>query len=376
VRLWPQKEQERKVRLLIQDMRSKIRGLRLQSSHSKSKSDHWKAATADDLEEGAPIMLLVQDEVGVGVDSNQEQAKETRQVFTTVKSRGHSEQVQAANGMVVDVAQLQVFDTEKSLLADVLNMIDETRGLVNEPFISRQEIAEAYLSNFSVRCGEVIQETILSANRITSETIERLRSETSQFPGASSAKRRIFDEIYKNLADLTKSGQRCGKRMVRYNEPPLVYTTNDHYLVQNIRNNTDHEHQKSAVSSAFTDRKSAEKTELGLIGKEPTQVLLRTLGSAQPWKPNDADAARDQAIKIIHDIEALWKVQVKFITELAAKEIGLIFIAEISERLSEIASTAQQFAVLVKEPEATVREREIKKNNLKILEQALELLSS
>ena len=215
---------------------------------------------------------------------------------------------------------------QECLLEEIKIELDKTRGLRNIIHGDRMPIIEQHANKFSEHYTQVLHEFSEKFLSLIRDSYTKILSDDT-------------NEIYKIplqklqktfLESLITQQQKITEvieRIKSYNQPPIVNSTNEHYLNQLIA--------KMMEGHDFSD-------DMG------------------PCK------------HIYYNIRAFIKDQRKFICEIASKEFQLTLLIENETHFNKLLESSMSILLpLIKDPEKIVRERKILSNKKEVLKQAL-----
>jgi GTP-binding protein EngB required for normal cell division len=364
---WPYSEHEQKMRLLSERMRVKFRNCRIRPLQTSDSPDiPVREVRCNELQCG--------DEVFIEKDDNGDQSTTTSSQATGVKGSRYvskivglceRENVHFTDGSIADLSQIYVPDLQELLLEEVLTIMEE-RPLMNLPFYPAQIVLEKYIANFAVRYGDILTQSAMEAHEIALQSLRTMFNDLETHPSGLKVKQALLEETEAEFECLKVNALKVMERMVAWCQPPLVYTTNEHYLLQNVRE----AEKQSKLDDPLAMLRSLQAK--GTTSVQDIKTLITVL-EASPAAPTDVEVLRDAAIKTIRCLEAFWKVKVKAITEAAASELGLIFCKESRECLRRVGDRAQQYVHLVKETNAMISERKKHRERERVLREAIAL---
>ena len=117
--------------------------------------------------------------------------------------------------------------------------------------------------------------------------------------------------------------------MELWNKPPIVFTSDYHYLIQNMQ-------KKGGLTQKLTDEGAAAKQH-------------------------------------IDTIQAFWKVKVKAIVESFASEASLVFIVEVQGAVDKVLESAHEYIQFIQDPPEVKTQRIKMEQRKKLLEEVLEM---
>ena len=309
-------------------LQCKIKNLRLRAIREVDKGVNiGRKAENEELFEGSEVL------VGVPGEEFLQAA-----VLTSVKGGSEVEYRLTAKTTTGMVARDKVWSTASGperMVQDVRALAQELRGIRNLAHVDPQPIIEAYVTDWASRYETVLKE---AARRVAASakewvdawfSLDTLPVTTAPLVGA------LHEEMHARLAKLDTEALHAMARIVRYNRPPLVLTTNDHYL-----------------ESVYRD----------LVGKD-------TEG-----------ASDDGAAKLLYyRVWAYWKVQVKVVVEVAVKDLFDVYLSMLDDAFEEVVAkfVADEYVSRVSaEPRSQQRERERLEASLGKLREAEQALST
>ena len=240
-------------------LQCKIKNLRLRAIREVDKGVNiGRKAENEELFEGSEVL------VGVPGEEFLQAA-----VLTSVKGGSEVEYRLTAKTTTGMVARDKVWSTASGperMVQDVRALAQELRGIRNLAHVDPQPIIEAYVTDWASRYETVLKE---AARRVAASakewvdawfSLDTLPVTTAPLVGA------LHEEMHARLAKLDTEALHAMARIVRYNRPPLVLTTNDHYL-ESRRACTATWWAKTRREQAMTARPSCFITACGPIGK-------------------------------------------------------------------------------------------------------------
>ena len=212
------------------------------------------------------------------------------------------------------------------LLGEIQEEMNKNRGLRNTIHADRMPIIEKHAQKFSEYYSQVMTKLSKQFYSLLEKTYTEVftsqENEINQIPLG-----KLKKEFWKLLKGQQQKMAQTIDRIQSYNQPPIVNTTNEHYLHQ-------------------------------LIAKMMEGV----------------DFSDDQASckHIYFNIRAFIKDQRKFICEIASKEFQKTLLIECESQFNHLLDTSMEVLTpLIKDPEKIIREREVLGNKKLLLEKAL-----
>ena len=204
--------------------------------------------------------------------------------------------------------------------------MNKNRGLRNTIHADRMPIIEKHAQKFSEYYSQVMTKFLKQFYSLLEKTYTEVftsqDNEINQIPLG-----KLKKDFWKLLRGQQQKMAQTIDRIQSYNQPPIVNTTNEHYLHQLIA--------KMMEGVDFSDDQAACK-------------------------------------HIYFNIRAFIKDQRKFICEIASKEFQKTLLIECESQFNHLLDTSMEVLTpLIKDPEKIVREREVLGNKKLLLEKAL-----
>jgi len=212
------------------------------------------------------------------------------------------------------------------LLGEIQEEMNKNRGLRNTIHADRMPIIEKHAQKFSEYYSQVMNKFSKQFYSLLEKTYTEVftsqDNEINQIPLG-----KLKKDFWKLLKGQQQKMAQTIDRIQSYNQPPIVNTTNEHYLHQLIA--------KMMESVDFSDDQAACK-------------------------------------HIYFNIRAFIKDQRKFICEIASKEFQKTLLIECESQFNHLLDTSMEVLTpLIKDPEKIIREREVLGNKKVLLEKAL-----
>jgi hypothetical protein len=280
-------------------------------------------------------------------DNFDEELEPGQKVYTTfrtkvvdlyvVKQTGDKVSLKRKNGeeiiMRPTITELRSGETSSiKCMVDDIGELARERGMRNLVHADRQSIIAVYAKEFAEYYTDILEDVLEYINTKLNKFYDKVFSvgiNDIAKPGAKYLRRQFERERHEAI----KMSETAIEAMRAHNtDPLLIFTSNDHYL-------------NSLVQKMIRD---------------------------------DIDMASDSggSRHIYHDVRAYIKVQRKYISEMASKEIIRTTIIETGSRLEKLLSTGigkLELIDLIKEPSNMARERQTLLKRRKVLEEALAL---
>jgi hypothetical protein len=239
--------------------------------------------------------------------------------------------VKDADGIEREVKVSSCFSGESlsvsSICEDILQLAKD-RGMRNLVHIDRQPIIACYAQAFAKHYTKSIRQTVQETHQMLSTMLDSVFGE--QIPEiARPAARQLRFRMRAEEQGLLELACTAVEAIKEHNsETDLLFTPNEHYL----------------------------------------NDLIKRMVEKDEEMATDTGGARH----IYHNVRAYLKVQRKFISELAAKELVRILVLGTFKRVRKLlSSTISELTKFVKEPNKLVKERENLTLRKKVLEGAL-----
>ena len=211
-----------------------------------------------------------------------------------------------------------VLPSQASAVNAIQLLTDKGRGLRNTSHSDPQPIIERFMEPWAVKVAQVMRETAANMCKLATEQAI-VAFKNARVPVAASEAVLGLLEVYKrHIVSLNASAISGIDRIESFNKPPLVFTTNDHYL--------------ESIFKHF-------------VAKENTESTL----------PTDESSA-----KILYfRVKAYHKVQTKLVSEAASKELIGLWTTQLNAGLNEVLAFAEteEFVNLIKQPVGRERRR-------------------
>lgn len=221
-------------------------------------------------------------------------------------------------------------DSDDTLVKDIEQQALD-RGIRNFVHIDRQPIIQAYAQEFAKHYTKVIHEAKKKVGAHVSKFFDRMFvtgvSETAR-PAAQWLRTRFAEE---EVAISTGADMAIAAIEAHNTDPNLIFSPNEHYL----------------------------------------NDLIQRMVSADDHMTEGEAGARH----IMHNVRAFIKVQRKYISEMASKELLRTMLSEPETRLVKLLkSRMSEYEKYIQEPGNVIRERSALQNRKKVLEMAVETL--
>ena len=241
-----------------------------------------------------------------------------------------------SEGGTLDVSQDKLYSNEMStpqtMVDDIIELIKD-RGIRNSLHADRQPIIHSYASQFADHYTDVISKVARGIGKTVGDFFDRIFAENLpeiSHPAAARLRRLLRAE---ELEAMTEALASVASMKAHNMESDLIFSPNEHYLNE----------------------------------------LLQQMVAADKSMASDQGGARH----MYHNVRAYIKVQRKFISELASKEmIRTLAIGNETRFRKLLALEVAQLTELVNEPSKIVRERESLINRKQVLESALQQVPS
>lgn len=212
------------------------------------------------------------------------------------------------------------------LLGEIQEEMNKNRGLRNTIHADRMPIIEKHAQKFSEYYSQVMNKFSKQFYSLLEKTYTEVftsqDNEINQIPLG-----KLKKDFWKLLKGQQQKMAHTIDRIQSYNQPPIVNTTNEHYLHQLIA--------KMMEGVDFSDDQAACK-------------------------------------HIYFNIRAFIKDQRKFICEIASKEFQKTLLIECESQFNHLLDNSMEVLIpLIKDPEKIIREREVLGNKKLLLEKAL-----
>ena len=295
---------------------------------------------------------------------SEQQEELVQAVVVSVRCNADGEEIELLthDGETISCArsQLRLPKGSAETFMEQLERVVSEQGLRNLGHADPQHPLELYMADFADRYAEAVGTMMRNVRRLVWEAYE----DAFKSPAVPDVGEGIVGALRAGalgvFRDLDAEASAAVDRFVAWNKAPLVFTTNEHYLLQNYRSMLEWGPLGELAES--------------LKGPHPNVAAALGVVSATLAPPTDKDVRHQAAAEVHAKLKAYWKVQVKQVTEAAAKEACRIYLVLGGAKFKTVSERVPPSAV--RETTDRERRRGVLDHRVKVLRRALEELDA
>jgi hypothetical protein len=212
---------------LLETFRIDFQNIRLRNVKDEGASTCRKLEDGESVEHGTNIYFR----------SNPKSNSLSTGVVLAFNATTKQHEVRVGEDDVRWFAQQDLFSVEHSLhylLPEIQQITKAHRGLRNPSHADPQIVIEYYAKDFSDRYGPLLKDQKAKLIEICKDLFsdDFTTKIEDHFPAASTVYKRLAEKIAHILSNVIEELDGRLDDLIAYNQPPLVFTTNNHYLDQ------------------------------------------------------------------------------------------------------------------------------------------------